>query len=45
MFLFSDGPVFRLLVFSDVPVFQCSCFSVPVVGMLRPVEVGCVDWF
>ena len=36
---------FKLLLFPDVPVFQCSCFSVPVVWTLRPVGVGCVDWY
>ena len=49
-FLFSDVPVF------SVPVFRCSClqmflfscvhvFSVPAVRTLRPVGVGCVDWY
>ena len=54
-FLFSDVPVFSVPVFS-VPVFRCSClqmflfssvpvFSVPAVRTLRPVGVGCVDWY
>ena len=53
---FQDDPVchhlscfqmllFQMFLFSDVPVFQCSCFSVPAVRTLRPVGVGCVDWY
>ena len=39
------GFLFLITQFSDDPVFQCSCFSVPAVRTLRPVGVGCVDWF
>ena len=47
MFLFSSVPVFLCSYFQmflfPVFLFLCSCFSVPAVWTLRPVEVGCVD--